>query len=259
MAAATPSLQLFALPGVGEVAAGEDLAALATAALARAGLALQAGDVLVAAQKIVSKAEGRQVDLADVEPGARAHELAAQVGKDARVVELILSESGAVLRARPGVLIVRHRSGHVMANAGIDRSNVPASAPGAETVLLLPVDADASAARLAAALRERSGVAVGVVVSDSFGRPWRMGTTNVALGAAGVAALIDRRGESDRQGRTLEVTQVAVADVIAAAAGLVMGEGAEGTPLVLVRGWVSAAPALPAADLVRPAAEDLFI
>lgn len=254
MYAAPPSLQLQALTGLGEIRAGADLAALACAALARMNLTLQHGDVLVFAQKIVSKAEGRQVDLTRVQPSARATELASQTGKDARLVELVLAESTAVLRVRPNVLIVRHRLGPVMANAGIDRSNVP----GAETALLLPLDADASAVRLCTQLRERTGCALGVIVSDSFGRPWRVGTTNIALGAAGVAALIDRRGETDREGRRLEVTQVAVADTIAAAAGLVMGEGAEGRPLVLVRGWQSSAPLRPAADLIRPLSEDLF-
>lgn len=252
------ALSVQALPGVPEVAPGDDLVALALAALGRAGLTLQDGDVLVLAQKIVSKAEGRQVDLASVQPGPEALALAATVRKDPRQVELILAESSAVVRQRPEVLIVRHRLGFVMANAGIDRSNVPASAPGAETVLLLPLDPDGSAQRLREALRARCGVDCGVVISDSFGRPWRVGTTNVALGAAGVASLIDRRGETDRQGRVLEVTQIAVADALATAAGLAMGEGDEGTPLVLVRGWRSAAAPRPASALIRPAGEDLF-
>lgn len=250
-------LQLVTLPGIGEVRAGDGLVTIIAAALDRAGLTLQPGDVLVVAQKVVSKSEGRVVDLAAVQPSARALELAAATGKDARFVEVVLAESSAVLRARPGVLIVRHRLGYVMANAGIDRSNVPRDA-AAEPVLLLPHDPDASAAALRADLQARLGIAPGVVVSDSFGRPWRLGTVNIALGAAGVPALFDRRGEADREGRTLEVTQVACADALAAAAGLVMGEGGEGTPVVLVRGWRSPAAARPAVDLIRPADEDLF-
>ena len=252
------ALQLIALPGICEVQAGADLAAIAAEALQRLGLALEAGDVLVLAQKIVSKAEGRRVDLATVRPSARALELARQTLKDPRVVELVLGESAEVLRIRPHVLIVRHRLGFVMANAGIDRSNVPAGDGQAEVALLLPLDPDASAVGLRDALQARLGVAPAVIVSDSFGRPWRLGSTNIALGAAGLATLVDHRGHVDREGRTLEVTQVAVADALAAAAGLVMGECAEGTPMVLVRGWRSSAPHRNAAALIRPAAEDLF-
>lgn len=251
-------LSIAALPGIGEVQPGDDLAAIVDAALRRARKVATDGDIVVVAQKIVSKAEGRTVDLRRVEPSARAVSLAATTGKDARFVELVLSEAAEVLRAAPGVLIVRHRLGHVMANAGIDRSNVPPGRAGCEPVLLLPRDPDASASALRATLGARLKVDLAVVVSDSFGRPWRLGTTNVALGAAGLAALVDRRGEADRQGRRLEVTQVAVADAIAAAAGLAMGEGDEGTPVVLVRGWRSAAPQRPASALLRPVAEDLF-
>jgi coenzyme F420-0:L-glutamate ligase/coenzyme F420-1:gamma-L-glutamate ligase len=212
--------------------------------------------VLVIAQKVVSKAEGRYVRLADVVPGARARELATVTGKDARLIELILAEATEVLRAQRGLLIVRHRLGLVMANAGIDRSNVAAGAD--ERVLLLPQDPEASAAALRAALAARAGTACGLIISDSFGRPWRRGVVNVAIGAAGVTALLDRRGEPDRAGRPLEVTEVALADALAAAAGLVLGEGAEGTPAVLVRGFACQAAANPASTLIRPPAEDLF-
>ena len=242
-----------AVHGFAEVAAGDDLAALLVAALPDAAN----NDVLVVAQKIVSKAEDRSVDLNAVSPSARAQELAGLTGKDPRLVELILAESSEVLRAQPGVLIVRHRLGYVMATAGIDRSNVP-SAAGEERVLLLPLDADASAAALRQALRNRLGVDLGVIISDSFGRPWRNGVVNVALGAAGLPSLIDRRGEPDRFGRGMEVTQVALADALAAAAGLVMGEGAEGVPAVLVHGLEWSAPDRPAQALIRPLAEDLF-
>lgn len=253
----TSCLSFTALDGIAEIAAGDDLAEVLAGALAGCAAAPTGGDILVVAQKIVSKAEGRTVNLATVRPGPRALELAQVTGKDPRLVELILAESTDVLRAKPGVLIVRHRLGHVMANAGIDRSNV-ASPAGEEHVLLLPVDADASAAALRASLQARLGVELGIIVSDSFGRPWRNGTTNVALGVAGLPALVDRRGEKDLFGRTLEVTQVAVADAVAAGAGLVMGEGAEGTPAVLVHGLRWTAPPSDSRTLLRPLAEDLF-
>jgi coenzyme F420-0:L-glutamate ligase/coenzyme F420-1:gamma-L-glutamate ligase len=242
-----------ALQGMTEVAAGDDLAALLAAAMP----AVAERDLLVVAQKIVSKAEGRSVDLNAVSPSPRAQELAGLTGKDPRLVELILAESSEVLRAQPGVLIVRHRLGYVMANAGVDRSNVP-SPPGEERVLLLPLDADASAAALRRALRIHLGIDLGIIISDSFGRPWRNGVVNVALGAAGLPSLIDRRGEPDRFGRGMEVTQFALADALAAAAGLVMGEGAEGVPAVLVQGLDWSAPDCPARALIRPLAEDLF-
>jgi coenzyme F420-0:L-glutamate ligase/coenzyme F420-1:gamma-L-glutamate ligase len=205
---------------------------------------------------VVSKAEGRYVELDSVTPGARALELAALTGKNARLVELVLAESTEVLRARPDVLIVRHRLGFVMANAGIDRSNL---APGAgERVLLLPLDPDASAQTLRASLAQRLGSACGLIISDSFGRPWRRGVVNVAIGAAGVPSLLNRRGEADRAGRRLEVTEVALADALAAAAGLLMGEAAESTPAVLVRGARLTGAEQPARELLRPLAEDLF-
>jgi len=248
-------LTLLGLPGLPEVLPGSDLAELLAASLSALQVELRAADVLVLAQKIVSKSEGRLVELASVSPGRRARELAALTGKDARLVELILSESSEVLRAQPDVLIVRHRCGFVMANAGIDRSNLAADAG---QVLLLPLDPDATAAALRAALARRCGVAPAVIISDSFGRAWRRGVVNVALGAAGVAALWDRRGEVDRAGRRLEVTEVGVADALAAAAGLVMGEAAEGIPAVLVRGFSCMAAPRTADALIRPLAEDLF-
>lgn len=247
-------LTILPLTGIGEIAPGADLASVLADALAAHGLQPRPRDVLVVAQKAVSKAEDRYVELAGITPSPRALELAAATGKDARLVELVLRESLEVLRTRPGVLIVRHRLGYVLAQAGIDRSNVP----GTERALLLPEDPDRSARALRDGLLARTGVAPGVIVSDSFGRPWRLGTTNVALGAAGVPALWDRRGEADREGRTLEVTVVGWADAVAAAAGLAMGEGAEGVPAVLVRGLEWTAPERPARDLLRPLAEDLF-
>jgi coenzyme F420-0:L-glutamate ligase/coenzyme F420-1:gamma-L-glutamate ligase len=204
----------------------------------------------------VSKQEGRFVDLASVTPSLEAINLAAVTRKDARFVELVLAESAAVVRAAPNVLITRHRSGHVMANAGIDRSNT--GSWNTDRVLLLPLDADASALRLHAALKTYWPQGPAVVISDSFGRPWRYGVTNVAIGVSGLPALIDRRGEEDRNGRSLEITQVAFADLIAAAGGLATGEAAEGVPAVLVRGLRWNARECAASSLVRPIEEDLF-
>lgn len=241
-------LELQALPGLPMVQAGDDLAALVEAGLARAGLALRAGDVLVLAQKIVSKAEGRSVALAAVTPSAEAEALAGRVQKDPRFVELVLRESQRVVRARPGLLIVQHRLGFVMANAGIDQSNL-----GQEGhALLLPLDPDGTAAALAARL------GCPVIITDSFGRAWRRGTVGVAIGAAGLPALWDLRGRPDLFGRTLQVSISGFADEIAAAASLLQGQGAEAQPAVLVRGLAWDAPPNPAAELLRPEAEDLF-
>src|SRR6185436_200868 len=235
-------VELLAVPGLPMVKAGDDLARLIGERLT-GELALRPGDVVVLAQKIVSKAEGRMVELSTVKPSPRAIELAAEVQKDPRLVELILSESVRVVRSRPNVLIVEHRLGFVMANAGIDQSNV-APQDGVERALLLPKDPDASAA----ALR----------IIDSFGRPWRRGTAGVAIGASGLPAMLDLRGNPDLFGRTLQVTISAFADEIAAAASLVMGQADEAQPVVLVRGLSWKLPATNAAELVRPATEDLF-
>jgi coenzyme F420-0:L-glutamate ligase/coenzyme F420-1:gamma-L-glutamate ligase len=249
-------IELHPLSTIGEVIPGDDLGRLLAEAIKGGRLVPERYDVLMVTQKIVSKAEGRFVDLASVTPGSKAIELAAITRKDARFVEIVLAESSAVVRAAPDVLITRHRSGHVMANAGVDRSNMGPG--GNDRALLLPVDADASAQRLRAALREYWPQPPAVLISDSFGRPWRLGITNVAIGASGLPALIDRRGEVDRNGRRLEVTQVALGDMIASAGGLVTGEGAEGIPAVLIRGLRWEAEDRPAAALVRSVAEDLF-
>lgn len=256
----TDTLTLHALAGVPMIAAGDDLVAVIEAALASSGLALQDGDVLVLAQKIVSKAEGRTVDLRGVTPRREAVELARVTDKDPRVVELILTESTSILRQVRGVLITEHRRGWIMANAGIDASNV-ASVNGEENVLLLPEDPDASCADLHRRLCAAHGVRVGVVISDSFGRPWRLGTTGVAIGAAGLPSLWDRRGERDLYGREMMVTEQAVGDELATAAALLQGQGAEGRPVVLIRGarfGDGSAPERPAADLIRDPAMDLF-
>jgi coenzyme F420-0:L-glutamate ligase / coenzyme F420-1:gamma-L-glutamate ligase len=250
-------LTLFAPPDLPMVCAGDDLAELIITALDRAGRTLTDRDVLVVAQKIVSKAEGRTIDLATVTPGAHAIALGAEVGKDPRLVEVILSESTRVVRSRPNLIIVQHRLGFVMANAGVDQSNV-APADGIHRVLLLPENPDASAERLRARLAAHYTARIAVIISDSFGRAWRRGTAGIAIGAAGLPSLIDLRGSPDLFGRTLEVSIIGFADEIAAAASLLQGQAAEARPVVLVRGLSWTAPDCPAAELIRPAAEDLF-
>jgi coenzyme F420-0:L-glutamate ligase / coenzyme F420-1:gamma-L-glutamate ligase len=253
----TSRLEIVALPGLPMVRAGDDIAALIAAGLSRADIALRNGDVIVVAQKIVSKAEGRTVDIATVEPSAEAVKLAVEVGKDPRLVEVVLRESTRVVRSRPNLIIVQHRLGFVMANAGVDQSNV-APADGVHRALLLPLDPDASAEALRGSLQHHFGVTIGVIISDSFGRAWRRGTCGIAIGAAGLPSLIDLRGQPDLFGRTLEVSIIGFADEIAAAASLLQGQAAEAQPVVLVRGLDWAAPVAPAADLIRPLEEDLF-
>jgi coenzyme F420-0:L-glutamate ligase/coenzyme F420-1:gamma-L-glutamate ligase len=250
-------LTLVVLDGIPLVKPGDDLAGIIGDALGRNGETLQDGDVLVVAQKIVSKAEGRFVDLDTVTPSAEAEELADAVEKDPRVVELILRESRRVVRKRPGLLIVEDRRGLVLANAGIDHSNVE-SPDGEETVLLLPEDPDHSASTLRRRLESASGASLGVVVADSLGRPWRLGTVGVAIGSSGLPALLDLRGQPDLEGRRLEVTEVGHADQLASAASLLMGQAAEGLPAVLVRGLASPSRDLPATALLRPPEQDLF-
>lgn len=252
-----PPLIFCAPADIPEINPGDDLAEIIWESCQRNAIGLDPGTVIVIAQKVVSKSEGRYVDLNSISPSAQALELADITGKDPRLVEAILSESTEVVRAVRGVLIVRHRLGLVMANAGIDHSNVPVIAHQ-ERVLLLPEDPDLSAARLRDRLEQLSGVAPGVVITDSFGRPWRHGVTNVAIGCAGIASLVDRRGERDRNGNVLEITQVANADAIAAGAALQMGEGAEGLPVVVVQGLSNHAPARDSKALIRPLSEDLF-
>ena len=250
-------LRLIALRDFPPVAAGDDLAGLTVTALVRDGLVLRSDDVLVFAQKVISKAEGRRVDLATVVPGAAALELAHTVQKDPRLVELVLRESRRVVRTAQDVLIVEHRLGLIMANAGIDQSNVADPAAG-EFALLLPEDPDASAARLRDRLRSLTGCEPGVVISDSFGRPWRVGTVGVAIGCAGFAATLDLRGHPDLFGRALRHTVVGHADEIASAASVLMGQGNEARPVILARGVESRAPHQPAAALIRPPQQDLF-
>jgi coenzyme F420-0:L-glutamate ligase/coenzyme F420-1:gamma-L-glutamate ligase len=246
----TAELRVFALEGIPEVEEGDDLAGLLADAAERAG-GLADGDVVVVAQKVVSKAEGRIVRLDDVEASARAHELAGGE-RDARHLQVILDESVRVLRSRPPLVIAETRHGFVCASAGVDASN----AKGARTLVLLPLDPDASAARIRSGLRERTGCDVGVVVSDSFGRAWRQGTTDVALGVAGIVALRDLRGTRDATGYELHATQIAVADELASAAELVLGKTA-GTPAAVVRG-LDVRGEGSGGDLVMPPERDLF-
>jgi coenzyme F420-0:L-glutamate ligase/coenzyme F420-1:gamma-L-glutamate ligase len=253
----TQAISIWPLDGMPQVQAGDDLAALLGAAIEQSGILPNPADILVVTSKIVAKAEGRYVDLAGVVPGARALELAKITHKDARLVEVILTQSASVIRAKPNVLIVETHGGLILANAGIDQSNLASGAAG-ELVLLLPENSDDSAARLKERLDGRFHTDLGVIVSDSVGRPWRLGTVGLAIGAAGVPSLWDRRGEVDLSGRRLEVTEVAFADAVAAAAVLAMGEAAEGRPAALARGYAWKAPARPATALLRPLAEDLF-
>jgi coenzyme F420-0:L-glutamate ligase / coenzyme F420-1:gamma-L-glutamate ligase len=251
------AVSLVAVPGIPAIRPGDDLARILGDALEAGALRPRRGDVLVVTHKIVSKAEGRYVSLADVTPSARARELAAATGKDPALVEVILSESRDVLRLRPGLIITEHRLGMVLANAGIDQSNVPHDG-GEQRVLLLPKDPDASSAALCAALEARFCGGLAVVINDSVGRAWRNGVVGLALGAAGLPALLDLRGRPDLEGRPLKVTQVALADEIASAAELLMGEADEGCPAVLVRGLEWQGQALPAAALLRDREQDLF-
>jgi coenzyme F420-0:L-glutamate ligase/coenzyme F420-1:gamma-L-glutamate ligase len=247
------SVEIIPLQGLPLIEADDDLIELIASAFERNGVTPRGGDVLVVAQKIVSKAEGRLVELATVEPSAKAAELAAEVDKDPRLVELILSESVRVVRARRGVLIVEHRLGFVMANAGVDQSNV-----GPQRALLLPRDPDRSAEALRRGLSARTRADIAVVINDSFGRAWRQGTAGVAIGAAGLPALVDLRGQPDLFGRKLEASIIGFADEIAAAASLVMGQADEALPAVLIRGLRWSAPPSAAASILRSPNEDLF-
>ncbi|MBN9478816.1 MAG: coenzyme F420-0:L-glutamate ligase [Bordetella sp.] len=247
---------MLAPQGIGEITRGCDLARLILDAAGGSDWIFADNDVVVLAQKIVSKAEGRTRRLGDIQPSRAATELAGKTFKDARLVELMLQESDEIVRQKPGVVVVAHRRGWIMANAGIDQSNI---AGGDETILLLPEDPDQTAASLREAVRAATGALVGVVIADSFGRAWRKGTTGVSLGSAGFEALEDWRGLADRHGRVLAHTEIARADEIAAAAGLLMGQADEGRPLLFMRGVpIRPSDTGASADLIRPKAEDMF-
>lgn len=253
-----PTLTLIALPGIPLVAPGDDMVELVLRGYAAADLQVCDGDVLILAQKIVSKAEGRHVSLAEIVPGAEACALAAETGKDARLAELILRESRDVLRKRRGTIIVEHVLGHVQANAGIDRSNIASDDARDARVLLLPANPDASARGLRAGMRERTGADVAVIINDSAGRAWRNGVVGFALGCAGILALRDMVGHPDLFGRPLEITQIATADELAAAGSLLMGQADEATPIVLARGMRFARSEEGIRSLLRPRHQDLF-
>src|SRR5215210_5203735 len=256
MAEQEDALCLTRLRGVPLIQQGDDLTKIIVQALKTSQQRLRPRDVLVVAQKIVSKAEGRSVDLCSVVPSERAIHYAHAVGKDARLVELILSESTEVVRHRPGVLIVAHRLGFVMANAGVDMSN--AGPEEQERALLLPLDPDRSCREIRARLREHTGVDIAVMIIDSVGRAWRNGTVGTAIGLSGLPALLDRRGQPDLFGRALRGTEIGLADELAAAASLIMGQGREGSPVILARGVPYERRESAVGELIRPKTLDLF-
>jgi coenzyme F420-0:L-glutamate ligase/coenzyme F420-1:gamma-L-glutamate ligase len=245
-------LEIIGVEGLGEVRSGDSIGKLVDQACRRAGVSLDGSDILVIAHKIVSKAEGRILRLSLVEPSARALELGRELDKDPRLVELILRESRRVVRTGRGALIVETHHGFICANAGVDLSNV-----GLDQVALLPENPDRSAAAIREELRRLAGVSPGVIISDSFGRPWRLGTTDVALGVAGINPLRDYRGENDAYGYQLKASVAAVADELASAAELMMGKK-DGVPAVIVRGYDAERKESSAQELLRPEAEDLF-
>jgi coenzyme F420-0:L-glutamate ligase/coenzyme F420-1:gamma-L-glutamate ligase len=245
-------IQIFPIAGLPEVKAGDDLPQWIVKSLSSGGAPVSAGDVLVVAQKIVSKAEGRFVPLESVEPSERAFRWASEYQKDPRVIELVLREASRIVRMERGVIVAETRHGFVCANAGVDVSNVPEG-----MALLLPEDPDRSASELRERLTKTFGLPVGVIISDTFGRPWREGLVNVALGVAGIAPLLDYRGQRDASGKLLQATLIAIADEIASAAELVMGKS-DGVPLAIVRGLDASGAPGTGRDLIRPAERDIF-
>jgi coenzyme F420-0:L-glutamate ligase/coenzyme F420-1:gamma-L-glutamate ligase len=245
-------ITIFVIPSLAEIHRGHNLASLIVRVARRARITFEDGDILVVAQKIISKAEGRTISLSAVRPSPQAETLAKRLSHDARFIEVVLSESRRIVRAAR-VLIVETRHGFVCANAGVDHSNVPRR----DLVTLLPKNPDRSARRLATALSKQTRKRLAVIISDTFGRPWRLGLTNVAIGASGVPALVDLRGTRDRHRKLLRATVLAVADELASAAGLLMGKAA-GTPVVVIRGYRHRPVNDPAARIIRPAHEDLF-
>jgi coenzyme F420-0:L-glutamate ligase / coenzyme F420-1:gamma-L-glutamate ligase len=254
----TTELILRALPGIPVIQPGDDLTQIILAGVDRAGLKLIAGDVLVISSKVVSKSQNRFVDLRDITPSAEAQSLAEKTLKDPRIVEVTLRESAGVSRAVPNVLIVRHKLGFTSANAGIDQSNT--GSLGHDLILLLPENPDEAAEKLAMSLEQATGVRPGVVISDTHGRPFRMGNLNVAIGISGIPSLLDQRGYHDLFGRELKATVTAFADQVAGAAGLLTGEADEGQPVILVRGlrWPDYAAMGHASDMNRPPEQDLY-
>lgn len=250
-------LVLTALPNIPIVKSGDDLGAIIARGLRQANITPLDGDILVVASKIVSKVEGRQFRLSQVHPSDKALELEAITGKDAREIELMLGESSGVVRTRPGLVITRHRLGFISANAGLDHSNVEGG--GSDCVLLLPMDPDASSRAIRERVRLDTGASVGVIIADSHGRPHRMGTVGVAIGVAGLPALEDWRGRQDLFGYVLQHTEIGLADMVASAATLLLGQAREGTPIVHVRGVPRSEGEGTARDLIRPDEMDLFL
>jgi coenzyme F420-0:L-glutamate ligase / coenzyme F420-1:gamma-L-glutamate ligase len=253
------SLTLTPLKNIPLIRPGDDLAGIILHSLHLSDLQLESGDILVLAQKIISKAENRLVNLATISPSAAALELAAKTGKDPRLAELVLRESNEILRTRPGSVIVEHKLGFVCANAGIDHSNVVGDGSAAEEwVLLLPENPDRSAAEIRAKLEASTGATIGIMIIDSHGRAWRIGTVGVTIGLSGIPGLVDERGWQDLFGYTLQITVVGIADELAAAASLVMGQAAEGTPVVHVRGFPYPLREGTLKEILRPKEQDMF-
>jgi len=253
------ALTITALQNIPLIRQDDDLADIILESLATSGLELRNDDILVLAQKIVSKAEGRMVNLAEVTPSVQANELALKTDKDPRVVELVLQESNEIIRTRPGTIIVEHRLGFICANAGIDHSNVAGEAgENGEFVLLLPQDPERSARELCEEIKRRQRIHIGVMIVDSHGRAWRNGTVGMCIGLSGIPGVIDERGWKDLFGYTLRITVVGVADELAAAASLVMGQAAEGTPVAHVRGFPHPLREGSFKELLRPKDQDMF-
>ena len=251
------NITIKVIPSFPLIKKGDDLGDVIFKALNQAALKVEDGDVLVVAQKVISKAEGRLVKLKDVTPSEEANTLASETDKDPRLVQLILEESTQVVRKKQGVMIVRHKLGHVGANAGIDQSNIEHSKEG--SALLLPVSPDTSALRLRKYFKKRCGISIGVIISDSMNRPWRMGSVGETIGSSGLAVLDDRRGETDMYGRELKITLINQADALSSIATLAMGETSEATPVVLIKGLNQEMnSSQTASDIIRPREDDLF-
>ena len=251
------SMTLTALSGIPMVRPGDDLVALILQSLKQTKMILMEGDILVIAQKIISKSEGRYVRIAEVTPSEQAYSLAESTEKDPQIVELITLESREIVRHRAGVIVAENRQGVVLANAGIDHSNVETDG-NTEQVLLLPVDPDASAETIRKKLHQETKVNVAVIINDSLGRAWRNGTIGTALGVSGLPSLLDLRGQTDLFGKPLRATEEAIADEFSSAASLLQGQAAEGRPIVLIRGYSFSAPPTFASSLIRPKEKDLF-
>ncbi|MAT44512.1 MAG: coenzyme F420-0:L-glutamate ligase [Anaerolineaceae bacterium] len=251
-------LYLKALEGFPEVNIGDDLSSVISNECARNNWVWEDGDILIIAQKIVSKAENRYVKLSDIHPSEKALNYVLQTGKDPRVIELILSESNKVLRTRKGLMVVEHKLGFICANAGIDQSNIKQKNENDISVLLLPKNPDQSANEIRKKIKDQTGKSIAVLIIDSHGRPWRRGVVGITIGLSGIQGVLDRRGHSDLYGYRLQVTEIGTCDELAAAASILMGQAAEGKPVVLVRGYPYSMGEGSISDVIRPENEDLF-